>query len=91
MIDLKKAREEYNHGRIDDITWIRRKFNFVDPMTKAIMLTEFLKASEKTQSHYEVEQSGNRTISSSPTNEKEKIRGQQFHGGIPSIIIPNIV
>lgn len=38
MIFVKDARGTYNDDIIDDIIWIRRKFNLTDDMTKAAIL-----------------------------------------------------
>lgn len=44
MIDVKAASEAYNDGIIDGIIWIRVKFNLADPMTKAVILAEFVES-----------------------------------------------
>lgn len=62
MVDVKAAREAHNEGIIDDMIWIRRKYNLADAMTESAILPEFITAIEKNQSHYEVEQSVKRSI-----------------------------
>lgn len=73
MIDVKAGREAYNEGIIDDVIWVRRKYNLADAMTKASILPEFVEALEKNKLYYEVEQSINRTIRL-PIIRKEKDR-----------------
>lgn len=38
-MDVKAAREAYNDETIDDIVWIRRKYNLAGAMTKAVALS----------------------------------------------------
>lgn len=64
IIDVKAAREAYNDGIIDDIIWIRRKYNPGGAMAKAAILSESI-AAVKNQLHFEVEQSVKRPINSS--------------------------
>lgn len=71
MIDGLAAREAYNSGIVDDIVWIRRKYNLGDSMTKLEIMPEFVKAIEANRIHYEIEQSVNRTVRSQ-SNEKKK-------------------
>lgn len=37
MIDIREDREAYNDESIDDIIWIRPKFNLADAMTKPVI------------------------------------------------------
>lgn len=38
MIDVKAAREDYIYGTLDDVIWIRIKFNLTEAMTKASIM-----------------------------------------------------
>ena len=42
MIDGLTARESYIKGMIDDIVWLRRKYNLGDAMTELEVMPEFL-------------------------------------------------
>lgn len=72
-INVQAAWGSYNEGIIDDVIWIKRKFNLRDAITKEAILLEFVEALDKNKLHYEVEQSVNRMILS-PTTEMEKVR-----------------
>lgn len=36
MINIKEAREAYNYDILDDIIWMRCKFNLADAITKQV-------------------------------------------------------
>lgn len=77
----KIGKKAYNEGIIDDIIWLRRKFNIADTMTKLVILSEFFEALYQTNLHSEKEESVNRTILT-PKNENKKSEFETFHNKI---------
>lgn len=57
MIEIKAAIEACNDGIIDDIIWIRRKFNLAGVMKKPPILAKLVQVSDESKLHYEMEQS----------------------------------
>lgn len=57
LMDTTAAREAYNERIVDDIIWIRRKFNTADSMMKPAIPSDLVHAVQKRKIHYEIEQS----------------------------------
>lgn len=74
MLDVKYANEAYNDVIIDGIIWIRRKLNMADAVTKSTILPECFESLDKSQLHYEIEQSVKRkTCLQDKKNEKVRV------------------
>lgn len=86
MIDLKGEKEPNNKRIINDIKWIRRKYNLADALTKASALHEFVEGVEKKQSYYEIEMLVNRKVRL-PTNGKNGSRVRKFTVGYRKMLI----
>lgn len=71
MVYVRAAREAYKDGIIDNMIWIRIKYNLADELTKAAFLPEFINSTEKNQLRNEVEQSVKISINQ-PSDKKEK-------------------
>lgn len=64
MIGKHDAREAYDDGIIDEVVWIRRKYNLADStcMTKATILQQLVEMMETEKRNYEIERSVHRNI-----------------------------
>lgn len=57
MVDIKNGREAYNEEIINDIIWVRRKYNRADDMTKTQINNELVNAIDNSQINNEVQNS----------------------------------
>lgn len=57
MRAINTARVAYHKEMINGTSWTRRKFNLTDPMTNTQVNNELVKAIEKTQLIYEIDNS----------------------------------
>lgn len=57
IIEEKAAGEAYKDGIIDDVIWIRRKYDLANFVTKATILPQLVEMMETRKRTYEIEQS----------------------------------